>query len=79
MSESEWPPQLTVEIEPVQQLFTGENFYSSADAALREAVLKPTSGIENLAFRFAPHRRRPCLSRLRPKPETGHSRSDSRV
>jgi hypothetical protein len=36
---SDWPPRLTLEIEPVLRLFTGENFYSSADAAMREAVL----------------------------------------
>ncbi len=34
-----WPPSLTLETEPVLRLFTGENFYSSADAAIREAVL----------------------------------------
>ncbi len=39
MSSPNWPPTLTVEIEPVLKLFTGENFYSSADAAIREAVL----------------------------------------
>jgi hypothetical protein len=40
-----WPPRLTVEIEPVLRLFTGENFYSSADAALREAVLNAIDAI----------------------------------
>lgn len=40
-----WPPRLTVDIEPVLRLFTGENFYSSADAALREAVLNAIDAI----------------------------------
>jgi HSP90 family molecular chaperone len=42
---SDWPPRLTVDIEPVLRLFTGENFYSSADAALREAVLNAIDAI----------------------------------
>ena len=42
---SEWPPKLTLETEPVLKLFTGENFYSSADAALREAVLNAIDAI----------------------------------
>lgn len=45
MSEATWPPRLSVEIAPVLQLFTGENFYSSADAALREAVLNAIDAI----------------------------------
>ena len=40
-----WPPSLTVDIEPVLNLFTGENFYSSADAAIREAVLNAIDAI----------------------------------
>lgn len=40
MSEgSAFPPRLTVDTKNVLQLFTGERFYSSADAALREAIL----------------------------------------
>ncbi|WP_405237566.1 ATP-binding protein [Lentisalinibacter orientalis] len=42
---SDWPPALTLETEPVLKLFTGENFYSSADAALREAVLNAIDAI----------------------------------
>ena len=38
MSEN-WPPILTIQTEPVLRLFTGENFYSSADVAIREVVL----------------------------------------
>jgi hypothetical protein len=45
MPGTDWPPRLTVEIEPVLRLFTGENFYSSADAALREAVLNAIDAI----------------------------------
>jgi len=45
MSGLDWPPRLTVEIAPVLRLFTGENFYSSADAALREAVLNAIDAI----------------------------------
>src|SRR5690349_5797036 len=45
LSVSEWPPRLTVDVEPVLRLFTGENFYSSADAALREAVLNAIDAI----------------------------------
>ena len=41
----DWPLRFTVEIEPVLRLFTGENFYSSADAALREAVLNAIDAI----------------------------------
>lgn len=41
----DWPPALTLETEPVLKLFTGENFYSSADAALREAVLNGIDAI----------------------------------
>ena len=42
---SDWPPRLTVDVGPVLRLFTGENFYSSADAALREAVLNAIDAI----------------------------------
>jgi Histidine kinase-, DNA gyrase B-, and HSP90-like ATPase len=45
LSGSDWPPHLTVDVEPVLRLFTGENFYSSADAALREAVLNAIDAI----------------------------------
>src|SRR5215217_4835078 len=44
-SVSDWPPHLSVDVEPVLRLFTGENFYSSADAALREAVLNAIDAI----------------------------------
>lgn len=42
---SDWPPSLTLATEPVLRLFTGENFYSSADVAIREAVLNAIDAI----------------------------------
>jgi hypothetical protein len=46
MSESfEFPPRLTVERQSVLHLFTGDTFYSSKDAALREAVLNAIDAI----------------------------------
>lgn len=41
----DWPPSLTLETESVLKLFTGENFYSSADAAIREVVLNSIDAI----------------------------------
>lgn len=41
----EWPPVLALETEPVLRLFTGESFYSAADAAIREAVLNAIDAI----------------------------------
>lgn len=41
----DWPPHLTVDVEPVLRLFTGENFYSAADAALREVVLNSIDAV----------------------------------
>lgn len=35
----DWPPKFTIDTAHVLELFTGDRFYSSADAALREAVL----------------------------------------
>ena len=42
---SDWPPRLTLQTEPVLRLFTGENFYSSSDAAIREAVLNAIDAV----------------------------------
>ena len=42
---TDWPPALTIEIEPVLKLFTGKGFYSSADAGIREAVLNSIDAI----------------------------------
>ena len=41
----DWPPSLTIETESVLKLFTGESFYSSADAAIREVVLNSIDAI----------------------------------
>ncbi len=41
----DWPPKLTVEPEQVVRLFTGDRFYSSADAGIREAVLNAIDAI----------------------------------
>lgn len=40
-----WPPILTVDNAQVLRLFTGENFYSDCDAALREAVLNAIDAV----------------------------------
>ncbi|MEH2594959.1 hypothetical protein V1278_001872 [Bradyrhizobium sp. AZCC 1577] len=40
-----WPPSLTIDNARVLHLFTGENFYSDCDAALREAVLNAIDAI----------------------------------
>ena len=42
---ADWPPSLTIETEAVLRLFTGENFYSSSDAAIREVVLNSIDAI----------------------------------
>lgn len=39
MTSGQWPPKFTIDTERVLRLFTGDRFYSSADAALREAIL----------------------------------------
>ncbi len=45
MSEGDWPPKFTVKTEPILNLFTGESFYSSVDASIREAVLNSIDGV----------------------------------
>jgi HSP90 family molecular chaperone len=70
MSGSDWPPRLTVEIEPVLRLFTGESFYASADAALREAVLNSIDAIG---------RRRETEPDLKQKIEVTFDRSTTRI
>lgn len=46
MAEAEdWPPVLALETEPVLRLFTGESFYTAADAAIREAVLNAIDAV----------------------------------
>jgi len=39
MTQATWPPKFTLDTSHLLQLFVGERFYSSADAAIREAVL----------------------------------------
>jgi len=45
MTENSWPPKFTIDASPVLKLFTGENFYSSSDAAIREAILNAIDAI----------------------------------
>ena len=40
-----FPPRLTIDTEAILNLFTGETFYSSVDASLREAVLNAIDAI----------------------------------
>src|SRR2546425_6332851 len=44
-SNETWPPRLALEPEPVLHLFTGQNFYSSADAAIREVILNAIDAV----------------------------------
>ena len=39
MVTKDWPPKLDINKESILQLFTGETFYSSVDASIREAIL----------------------------------------
>lgn len=45
MPESDWPPRFTVATQNILELFTGESFYSSVDASIREAVLNAIDSI----------------------------------
>lgn len=45
MTGFDWPPTLTLDHARVLHLFTGENFYSESDAALREAVLNAIDAV----------------------------------
>lgn len=38
-AEEQWPPRLTLDVKRILNLLTGDRFYSSKDAALREAIL----------------------------------------
>ena len=40
-----WPPALTISHEAILRLFTGETFYSSVDASIREAVLNAIDAV----------------------------------
>ncbi len=39
MSSNDWPPKFTLDGQQILRLLTGDRFYSSADAAIREAIL----------------------------------------
>ena len=52
MSTDTWPPALTINHEAILRLFTGETFYSSVDASIREAVL---NAIDAIGRRRAAH------------------------
>lgn len=45
MHANDWPPRFTIDQEAILKLFTGETFYSSVDASLREAVLNSIDAI----------------------------------
>ena len=45
MSTDTWPPALTINHEAILRLFTGETFYSSVDASIREAVLNAIDAV----------------------------------
>ena len=45
MTNGGWPPKFTISAAPVLELFTGESFYSSVDASIREAVLNAIDAI----------------------------------
>ena len=45
MSTVSWPPTFKLDQESILQLFTGETFYSSVDASIREAVLNSIDAI----------------------------------
>ena len=44
-SQPEWPPKFTIDHASILELFTGETFYSSADASIREAILNAVDAI----------------------------------
>ena len=45
MSTNSWPPTFTLDQESILKLFTGETFYSSVDASIREVVLNAIDAI----------------------------------
>ena len=45
MASAEFPPKLTIDRGRVLRLFTGDTFYSSSDASLREAILNAIDAI----------------------------------
>lgn len=45
MPSDNWPPKFTIHQESILGLFTGETFYSSVDASIREAVLNAIDAV----------------------------------
>ena len=45
MAANDWPPTFTIDQEAILKLFTGETFYSSVDASIREAILNSIDAI----------------------------------
>lgn len=46
MTNTEWPPEFSLEQEKVLNLLTGDRFYSNPSAALREAVLNAIDAVQ---------------------------------
>ncbi len=42
---TDWPPRFTIDQESILELFTGETFYSSVDASIREAILNSIDAV----------------------------------
>ena len=45
MAATDWPPKFTIDQESILELFTGETFYSSVDASIREAILNSIDAV----------------------------------
>lgn len=45
MATNDWPPRFTIDQARILELFTGETFYSSIDASIREAVLNAIDAV----------------------------------
>ena len=43
--QSDWPPRFTIDQASILELFTGETFYSSVDASIREAILNSVDAV----------------------------------
>ena len=46
MTNTQWPPEFSLEQEKVLNLLTGDRFYSNPSAALREAVLNAIDAVQ---------------------------------
>ena len=45
MPDTDWPPRFTIDQASILELFTGETFYTSVDAAIREAILNSIDAV----------------------------------